>query len=303
MRICSIGECMIDFSNIENNKYNFGYAGDTANFAIYLSRLGAQSSYITSVGKDILSKKMIDFLREEKVKTNNIYIDNKKTLGLYMIRNEKNGEKNFYYWRSSSAAKNLFFSTNLKSLLKNILKFDAIYFSGITLSIYDNKSLNIFYKLLCLIKNKNIKIYFDFNVRINNWPNKSIALKSIIKFSQIADIIFMTKEDLKALGLKDQKKIIYKYFNSSLVIFRSGKGQIVIHNKNKIESYNFKLLEKVKDTTGCGDAFNACFIYNYFYKNKIKNCLKAAHRLGKTVAQSKGAIINKKNFNINSYAI
>ena len=303
MRICSIGECMIEFSNKENNKYNFGYAGDTANSAIYLSRMGAKSSYITSIGNDILSKKMIDFLKEEKVKTNNIYINNKKTLGLYIIQNEKNGEKNFYYWRSSSAAKNLFYNINFKLLLKNILKFDAIYFSGITLSIYDNKSLKKFYKLLLFIKNKNIKIYFDFNVRINNWLNKSIALKSIIKFSQIADIIFMTKEDLLTLGLKDQKKIINKYFKSSLVIFRSGKGKIEIHHENNLESYNFKFLKKVKDTTGCGDAFNACFIYNYFYQNKIKDCLEAAHRLGKKVAQSKGAIINKKIFNIHSYAI
>mgnify|MGYP005676419907 CR=1 FL=1 len=48
MRICSIGECMIELSNIEHNIFRQNFAGDTANSAIYLSRLGAKSSYISS---------------------------------------------------------------------------------------------------------------------------------------------------------------------------------------------------------------------------------------------------------------
>ena len=69
MRICSIGECMIEFSNTEKDIFKLGYAGDTANSAIYLSRLGANSSYITTLGEDYLSKKMINFLKKENVKT------------------------------------------------------------------------------------------------------------------------------------------------------------------------------------------------------------------------------------------
>ena len=62
---------------ILKKKYSFGYAGDTANTAIYLSRLGAHSAYITSIGNDKFSKKMIGFLNKEKVLTNNIYINKK----------------------------------------------------------------------------------------------------------------------------------------------------------------------------------------------------------------------------------
>ena len=75
MRICSIGECMIELSNIEHNIFKQSFAGDTANSAIYLSRLGAKSSYISSIGKDFLSKKMLKFLNDEKVKTHNIFMN------------------------------------------------------------------------------------------------------------------------------------------------------------------------------------------------------------------------------------
>ena len=99
MRICSIGECMIEISHNIQNKYVFSYAGDTANTAIYLSRLGADSAYITSVGNDRLSKKMISFFNKENVFTDDIHINKNKSLGLYLIRNDDNGEKNFFYWR------------------------------------------------------------------------------------------------------------------------------------------------------------------------------------------------------------
>ena len=83
--------------------------------------------------------------------------------------------------------------------------------------------------------------------------------------------------------------------------------------KNIIEKYEYEPVKyygvtaggtnkKVKDTTGCGDAFNACFIYNYFTNKKIEKCLELAHRLGKTVANFKGAIIDKQHFNPKFYA-
>ena len=88
MRICSIGECMIELSNISKNNYCMSFAGDTANTAIYLSRLGAHSSYISSIGNDKLSKNMISFLKKENVFTENIYINNNAKLGLYLINNK-----------------------------------------------------------------------------------------------------------------------------------------------------------------------------------------------------------------------
>jgi len=62
MRICSIGECMVELNSFNNKEYNISFAGDTANTAVYLSRLGAKTYYLTSIGTDNLS------LRMEKLK-------------------------------------------------------------------------------------------------------------------------------------------------------------------------------------------------------------------------------------------
>ena len=301
MRVCSIGECMIEISHDIKQKYSFGYAGDTANTAIYLSRLGAHSAYITSIGNDIFSKKMIGFLNKEKVLTNNIYINKKKSLGLYVINNEKNGEKNFFYWRDHSAAKTYFENININLLIKKISNYNAIYFTGITLSIYNHKNLNLFYKFLSALKKKGIMIYFDFNMRVKNWKNKKIALKQILRFLNISNIIFLTQEDLDNLGIKKYRKFIFDNFKNKLAIIRSGNGNILVYNERNFSNFNFKFRKNVKDTTGCGDAFNACFLY-YYYKNfKIKDCLQFAHKLGEDVANINGAMIKKENFKLKNY--
>lgn len=154
MKIFSIGECMAELSCIKDDKYKLSFAGDTANTAIYLSRLGAKTSYITSVGNDNLSNKMIKYLKNEKVLTNNILINEKKTLGLYLIQNDLKGEREFFYWRSESAAKTLFDNINIADYAKKFLNYDAIYFSGITLSIYNNKNINKLYLLIKILKKK-----------------------------------------------------------------------------------------------------------------------------------------------------
>ena len=260
MRICSIGECMIELSNIEKNIFKQSFAGDTANSAIYLSRLGATSSYISSVGKDDLSKKMLKYLKKEKVQTHNIYENKNRGLGLYVIKNNNKGERSFFYWRSNAAAKTLFENVDFKILFNQISKYDAIYFSGITLSIYDKKNTNRFYQFLKLLKNEGVKICFDFNVRLKNWENKKNAQDSIFKFSSISDIIFITKEDLKNLGLRNHKNIIKKNYGKIIVVFRLGNGELEIYNKSKLLYNKYFIINK-----------NINYLEKIFKEFKIKN--------------------------------
>ena len=303
MNIFSIGECMAELSYCKDSNYNFSFAGDTANTAIYLSRLGAKTSYVTAVGKDNLSNKMLNYLKNEKILTNNIYSYDKKTIGLYLIENDKKGEREFIYWRSDSAAKILFSNIDVIQFSKKFINFDAVYFSGITLSIYSAVNLNKFYLLLKILKKNNVKIYIDLNIRLKNWIDMHTADKIIKKFSLLSNIIFVSKEDLISLKIKNFKNFILNYSRNALVVYRQGDGKIIINKNKKLYKYSIKFDKKVVDTTGCGDAFNASFLINYFKRNDIDLCIKFAHNLGKRVAFTKGAIIKKEKFIKKKYAI
>ena len=67
--VCVIGECMVELYYASSNKLSFGYAGDTANTAIYMARMGLNTSYLTSTGVDNISNKMIEYLSSEKINT------------------------------------------------------------------------------------------------------------------------------------------------------------------------------------------------------------------------------------------
>ena len=71
----------------------------------------------------------------------------------------------------------------------------------------------------------------------------------MIKFSNIADIIFMTKEDINNLGLKNYKTIINRNYKNKIIVFRLGNGEINVFNKGNFEKYKVYLVKKVKDTT------------------------------------------------------
>ena len=303
MRILSIGECMVEISSAKDDNYKLHFAGDTANTCIYLSRFGAKTSYLTSVGNDSISKKLINFLKKENISTNMININNNKSIGLYVIENDSNGEREFFYWRSNSAAKTLFENIDIKKYINTFKKFDAVYFTGITLSIYDNKNLHIFFNFLRNLKKHNIKIFFDLNIRLKNWKNISFAKKIIKKFCFLCDTIFLSKDDLKSLQIDKINIFINKFSDKSDILFRKGNGAIEFFQNKKTYKYKVSLIKKVLDTTGCGDAFNASFIFNFLNNHEISKIIKSSHKLGKNVAMTKGAILSKKEFKIKDYAI
>ena len=85
-----------------------------------------------------------DFLaiQNEKILTDSILINPNKTPGLYLIENDKKGEREFFYWRSDSAAKTLFDNIDIRRFSQKLTNCDVIYFSGITLSIYNSKNIS-----------------------------------------------------------------------------------------------------------------------------------------------------------------
>ena len=75
-RIVAIGECMGELSETgAPGTLTMGYAGDTLNTAWYLRRrLGAdwQVDYLTAVGSDVLSQRLVDFLEGEGIGTQHV---------------------------------------------------------------------------------------------------------------------------------------------------------------------------------------------------------------------------------------
>ena len=296
INVCSIGEAMIEISNIKNSLYNQSFAGDTLNFCNYLDKKKLNAFFLSAIGKSEINQSLLDFVKSKNISTKYIKQINQFEVGLYLIKNKDNGEKQFFYWRDESAAKHYFNNIDFLNLYKELKNFDYIYFSGITLSIIHISKLNNFIKLLKLLKSKKIKIVFDFNIRPSRWNKKNlnIFLDSVLKF---VDICFLSGEDMNYWknknNIKYYEQIVRKYKLKHSIFRKNAKFTYVFLNKTRYVFKN-KLLKTVVDTSGAGDGFNAAYLSNFIVNNDPVLALKAGSSLGSKIVMKKGAIVDVK---------
>ena len=296
INVCSIGEAMIEISNIKNSLYNQSFAGDTLNFCNYLDKKKLNAFFLSAIGKSEINQSLLDFVKSKNISTKYIKQINQFEVGLYLIKNKDNGEKQFFYWRDESAAKQYFNNIDFLNLYKELKNFDYIYFSGITLSIIHVSKLNNFIKFLKLLKSKKIKIVFDFNIRPSRWNKKNlnIFLDSVLKF---VDICFLSGEDMNYWknknNIKSYEQIVRKYKLKHSIFRKNAKFTYVFLNKTRYVFKN-KLLKTVVDTSGAGDGFNAAYLSNFIVNNDPVLALKAGSSLGSKIVMKKGAIVDVK---------
>ena len=127
----SVGECMAELQAANDGLYRLGFAGDTLNTAWYMRALTNSSrvsvDYLTSIGADQLSQKMLTFLDAGGIGTRFISEISDRTVGIYLIT-LTGPERHFTYWRSASAARLL--AEDEKALRAALKQADVIYFSG-----------------------------------------------------------------------------------------------------------------------------------------------------------------------------
>jgi len=292
--ICSIGECMIEMTNLKHNSYNFSIAGDTLNFSSYLNHRIFKTFYVTAIGASDINKAVINFFKEKKINIDLVKKNSFKEIGLYLIKNTKKGEKQFYYWRDDSAAK--FFLNNINKNLFKKYKFDYIYLTGITLSLLDTKNIDKFITSLLFLKKRNSKVIFDFNIRIKRWSKKNLNLY-LNKILPNVDILFCSGEDLISWKNNDHLQTFYnvlKKFNIHHGIYRKNEEYNYSYYKNIKYMIKNKSIKKTVDTSGAGDGYNAAYLSNFIISNNPQLALKNASEIGAKIVMKKGAIVNVK---------
>ena len=137
-RIACLGEVMIEVARTGDDAAQIGVAGDTFNTAVYLSRAfgPGRVSYITALGADRQSDRIIDALHSEALDTTHVARLPGRMPGLYLIDTDEGGERSFSYWRSTSAARRMFLPDS--GLMATVLDgVDTVYLSGISIAILD----------------------------------------------------------------------------------------------------------------------------------------------------------------------
>ncbi len=297
MKIACLGECMVEFASTgTDGEFRQGFAGDTYNTCIYLARClpDAEVSYITAVGDDDLSRKLLARLEAEQIGTQYVSVIKDKSPGLYVIENDASGERTFSYWRNDSAVRYLFNAVSPQELIDQLAGYDLVYLSGISLAVLPKAPLETLIKGLV---DANVKIAFDPNYRPALWPSAGQALSAFQNMAQYCDLILTTLDD-------DQQLIAGATMPSAMTDWATlSKGEVVVKdgaNGAAGKSFAGQDTHQVSpeaitpiDTTGAGDAFNAAYMAARISGATIATALAAGNELATKVILHRGAIIPK----------
>jgi fructoselysine 6-kinase len=113
-----------------------------------------------------------------------------------------------------------------------------------------------------------------------NALNQGIQLKEQF----VADVIFSGGH----LGMVEELRLTANEADALIVLTLGAQGSMATA-KDKVYRQNVLPIDKVIDTTGCGDAFQAAFSGEYFRTRNIEGALLGGARAGREVAGRYGA--------------
>jgi len=291
-RVACIGECMIELKQADSGLFSRGYGGDTLNTAVYLARLGVSVDYITALGDDALSDEMIAGWAAEGVGTEQVARLPGKLPGLYMIQTDDKGERRFFHWRDSAAARSLMDLPQTPEILRSLAGYDMIYLSAITLSLYGGEGRARLFATLRSARESGARFAFDSNFRARGWPDLDVARAVFQEAFAAADIVMASTEDLLPLypGVTNEA-LLARIPGTEVVLKLSEPASIV-----RLEGVPYPIKAKpveapVVDTTAAGDSFAAAYLAARLVGADPIEAARAGHRLAGVVVCHPGAII------------
>ncbi len=299
MRIACIGECMIELTlpRDDGAGSRVGFAGDTLNVAVYLKRAApeAEVAYVTALGTDPLSERMLGFFAGEGIDTGLVERRADRVPGLYAISLDAKGERSFTYWRDSSAARTLFLPP-AEVTPERLAGFDLVYLSGITLAIMAPEARAALVAFLAGYRAGGGRVAFDSNYRPRLWPDAATARREIGAFWESTDVGLPSLDDEMALFGEDGEAAVLARLAAAGVargaLKRGGAGPLPLGACGPLP--RFAPAERVVDTTAAGDSFNGAYLAALMRGEAEADCLAAGHAMAAEVIGHPGAIMPRK---------
>lgn len=242
----------------------FFAGGNSLNQAVRFRKLGYQSSFVGALGTDEAGDRIEELLRKASVDVSHLYRIEGITACNQLVNDER-GER---------------------------MGLEGAWHSG----VYEVFTLGD--------ADWNYIEHFDIWATHANGPSyaQSLARKTKENFLVVDFLHFDTYELLEqglhavdiayfggVIGQLDDLVAISKRFTGVIVLTLGSEGSIAIQNGKTIRQPALQI-DKVVDTTGCGDAFQAGFSAEYFKTRDIQKALLAGSVTGREAATGFGGV-------------
>lgn len=309
-RVAAVGECMVELS-LEGGAdpagrcpATVGFAGDTLNTAVYLKRScppAVDVAYVTAVGRDAFSDRMLEFFAAESLDASLIDRHDSRVPGLYAITTDDAGERSFTYWRERSAARTLFSAAGGVNP-ESLAGFDLIYLSGISMAILEADARERLIDWLPTYRAAGGRVAFDSNYRPRLWPDADAARDCIGRLWNQCDIALPSADDEMALfGEPDPAAVRDRLQACGVIegVVKNGMGEpLVISPADRPVAAVSRLppATRVVDTTAAGDSFNGGYLAARLAGAGVRDAILRGHACAVCVIGERGAILPRERF-------
>lgn len=236
--------------------YLEGFGGDTSNAVVAAARQGADTAYITAVGRDPAGERFLELWREEGVDASGVLRSDTRPTAVYFVTHGRGGHE-FFYYRRESAASALRPADVPAALIRGARIF---YASGISQGISDSAADAVFHAI-ALARQGGVRVAYDTNYRPRLWP-PARAGAVIHAAVAMADIALPGLEDARALtGLDDPDAVadFYLRLGPGLVVLKMGAQGTLLATPDRRQRLPPFPCTPV-DATGAGDTFCGSFL-------------------------------------------
>lgn len=263
-RVFCIGELLIDFvaenqGNELSRATNFTKkaGGAPANVACAIAKLGGKSSFIGCVGKDPFGNFLLDVLKKEGVDIT-LAQRSKKFTTLAFVSIAEDGERDFVFDRGADEELK-YDPTIKKEFHKNILHFGAA--TALLGGSLEKAYGHYLFDGLC---NESF-ISFDPNFRSDLWvgDDQKIFVKKCLSFVEKSHLCKFSLEEALLISGKGDLAEACTYLHeigAKIITVTLGKEGTFVSTKTLKRTVPSVSVLPI-DTTGAGDAFIGCLLY------------------------------------------
>ncbi len=250
--------------------------GAPANVACGLSRLGADVSFIGSLGNDSFGDNFKNLMIERGINTIGLQQDNFRPTRIVLVRRDASGERSFEGFEGDKGMGFADQAISRDQIIQNwptVIKQAKWLVIG-TIPLASEISSKAFLWCIEHSFHAGIKIALDLNWRPTFWRKNSTTelapsldeKNKIFSILQNAALIKLAKEEAQWFFKTTNPIAISSSLpNRPSVIITDGSNPIRWLLNNHLGKSNSISLPKVVDTTGAGDAFMAGLIYKLLF--------------------------------------